>query len=58
MSNNSIRKRTKITKSGKILRRIGHQGHNQAKQSSKTKRRRKKSIPFLINTKHIKRSFT
>ncbi|NMB92340.1 MAG: 50S ribosomal protein L35 [Parcubacteria group bacterium] len=55
MSKNSIRKRIKITKTGKILRRCAHQGHNQAKQSSKIKRRRKKSIFLSTHTKHIKR---
>jgi len=58
MGKNALQKRITITKTGKVLRRVGHQGHNQAKQSPKTKQRRKKTIPFPTYTKHIKRSFS
>ena len=50
----SYRKRIKITKQGKMLRRVSHQGHNQAKQPSKIKRQRKKLVP-LSHPKYVKK---
>jgi ribosomal protein L35 len=55
MGKTSIQKRIKITKRGKVLRRVSHQGHNQAKESPKTKQQRKKNVPFLLYAKQIKR---
>jgi len=47
MGKNLIDKRIKVTKSGKILRRPSHIGHNQAKKNSKTKRSKRGLI--LVN---------
>lgn len=55
MAKKSIQKRIKITKKGKVLRRPSHQGHNQAKKSSKLKQKKRKLVSFKIYTKHIKR---
>jgi len=55
MGKTSIQKRIKITKRGKVLRRISHQGHNQAKQSSKTKQQRRKDASFHLYAKQVKR---
>jgi len=55
MGKTSIQKRIKITKTGKVLRRISHQGHNQAKESSKTKQQRKKRVSFHLYEKQVKR---
>jgi large subunit ribosomal protein L35 len=42
----SITKRFKITKTGKILRRITGQNHFRAKKSGKVKRKKRKWIPL------------
>ncbi|MBP8617669.1 MAG: 50S ribosomal protein L35 [Candidatus Pacebacteria bacterium] len=44
MSRNLIQKRIKTTKTGKLLRRASHIGHNQAKKSRELKRSKKKPI--------------
>jgi ribosomal protein L35 len=55
MGKTSIQKRIKITKTGKVLRRISNQGHNQAKKSSKTKQQSRKSASFHLYAKQVKR---
>jgi ribosomal protein L35 len=55
MGKASIQKRVKITKTGKVLRRVSHQGHNQAKESPKIKQQRKKDVLFRIYAKQVKR---
>jgi len=55
MGKTSIQKRIKITKTGKVLRRLSHQGHNQAKKSSKTKQQGRKRVSFHLYEKQIKR---
>jgi ribosomal protein L35 len=55
MGKTSIQKRIKITKTGKVLRRLGHQGHNQAKKSSKTKQQGRKRVSFYLYEKQVKR---
>jgi ribosomal protein L35 len=46
MSKKSILKRVKITKNSKVLRRVSHQGHNQAKKPPKIKRAHRKMVYF------------
>lgn len=55
MITKSYRKRLKITKQGKILRRVAHQGHNQAKESPKIKRQRRKTVPFDFAINKLKK---
>jgi len=55
MSKKSYSKRVKITKTGKVLRRNSHQGHNQAKVTSKVKRQRRKLVKFNAYAKKLKR---
>lgn len=55
MGKTSFQKRIKITKTGKVLRRVSHQGHNQAKESPKTKQQRKKCVSFHLYAKQVKR---
>lgn len=50
MGKNLIDKRIKLTKSGKILRRHSHIGHNQAKKKSKVKRA-KRGLVCISNLK-------
>ncbi|HZI95673.1 MAG TPA: hypothetical protein VFD40_00610 [Candidatus Paceibacterota bacterium] len=50
---NLFKKRLKITKNGKIVRRSCSLGHTKAKDSSKVKRRRNKSITMGSNVKSI-----
>jgi len=45
----SIKKRFKITKKGKVLRRVTGQDHYRAKKSGKKKRAAKKWIPVSKN---------
>jgi large subunit ribosomal protein L35 len=55
----SILKRFKITKTGKILRRICGQDHYLAKKSSKKKRQMRKMVPLTKSeAKLIKRYLT
>jgi len=58
MGKTSIRKRIKITKTGKVLRRSSHQGHNQAKESSEIKQQRRKRISFDLYAKQVKRDIS
>jgi len=44
MGKKTYQKRLKVTKGGKILRRHSNLGHNEAKKSSKTKRKNKRII--------------
>jgi ribosomal protein L35 len=55
MNKKSYAKRIKITKTGKVLRRNGHQGHNQAKETSKVKQQRRRTISFTAYAKQLKR---
>ncbi|MGC8651111.1 MAG: 50S ribosomal protein L35 [Minisyncoccia bacterium] len=55
MTKKAYLKRVKITKTGKVLRRTGHQGHNQAKETPKVKRQRRKIVSFSAYAKKIKR---
>jgi ribosomal protein L35 len=53
---NSIIKRIRITKTGKVFRRSGNQGHNQAKQSAKMKQQKKRRISFDKYSRQIKQN--
>lgn len=51
----SIKKRFKITKTGKVLRRAIGQDHNRAKKSGKAKRRMRKWVALSkVDAKKIK----
>lgn len=45
-SNKSILKRIRVTKSGKLLRRIAGQNHFNAKESRRSQRRKRRSVLF------------
>jgi len=52
----SIKKRFKITKTGKVLRRAIGQDHNRTKKSGNTKRRLKKMVALSkVDAKKIKK---
>ncbi|MBI4132101.1 MAG: 50S ribosomal protein L35 [Candidatus Sungbacteria bacterium] len=44
--NKSIRKRIKLTKTGKLIRRVAGQNHFNAKESGRMRRRKGTSVPF------------
>jgi|GEM_PF-1624349 ribosomal protein L35 len=52
----AIKKRFAVTKTGKIMRRPSHLGHNQAKLPDKTKHRLKKRVGlYKTHSKYLKK---
>lgn len=55
----AISKRFKITKTGKVMRRVAGQDHNRAKKSAKTKRRMRRWVELSKpETRTIKKLLT
>lgn len=56
MGKKAIKKRIVLTKNGKIIRRLSHLGHNQAKLPDKTKHRLKKRVGlYKTHSKYLKK---